>query len=87
MQRFCYVLRNLLQQESRSTTGAPLNPTTVIDVTFSRFVELIVSYLRLRILSVIRIVEEDFVIRLSRSSPYILFENKRPLTSASDWLW
>lgn len=49
--------------------------------------KLFVPYLRLRLLIVIRIEEEDFVILLSRSTPYILFENKRPIASASDWLW
>lgn len=49
--------------------------------------KLIVPYLCLRLMSLIRIVDEDFVKLLSRSTAYIRFDNKRPITSASHWLW
>lgn len=75
MQRYsfivCYLLRNLLQQESRST----FSPKVVCWINGS-----LPSFK-------IVIEEEDFAILLSRSTPYILFENKRPIASASDWLW
>lgn len=82
---FIGLICNSLQQETifRSRT----TPSTPNSYCCTLVVHWINCTLPLGLLSLIRTVEEDFAILLSRSTPYIHLENKRPVTSASDWLW
>jgi len=82
MQRYsfivCYLLCNLLHQERRSTPKFSPQIVCWMNGTLPSFTTLD--------------CDQDWGggfcdVLLSRSTPYILFENKRPITSTSDWLW
>lgn len=96
MQRYSfnvgYLLGYLLQQESRSRTGAPLNPTT-FNPKQLLMLPLVVCWIN-SILPSFKTLERDqdcwggFCDTASLDLLLIFsLTNKRPITSAFDWLW